>query len=118
MPCARRSGRSRRGLIVPFPAPAVARADNPLAADAVAPPLFRPALPVRRQGRADIALFLAQFYGERKGAVLMHATPRLMTWRERVLARPAVSHVVGRMGAWLASQGRPVPGYVAGIVPG
>lgn len=61
---------------------------------------------------ADIGTFLAQFYGERKGALLTEATPRFMAWRKRVLARPAVRHVVGRMGAWLASQGRGVPDYL------
>jgi glutathione S-transferase len=65
---------------------------------------------------ADIAFFMAQFYGERKGAVMGPATPRLVDWRRRVLARPAVREVVGRMGAWLASQGRPVPAYLADAV--
>ena len=64
---------------------------------------------------ADIGFFMAQFYGERKGAVMSEATPRLMAWRERVLARPAVRIVIGRMGAWLASEGREVPDYVAGL---
>jgi glutathione S-transferase len=63
-------------------------------------------------GYADIGMFLAQFYGERKGALLDDATPRLMDWRARVLARPAVLEVVGRMGAWLKSEGRAVPDYL------
>ncbi len=62
---------------------------------------------------ADIGLFMAQFYGERKGAVMSEATPRLLAWRARVLARLAVRKVIGRMGAWLASEGREVPGYIA-----
>lgn len=66
---------------------------------------------------ADIGFFMAQFYGERKGAVLTSETPRLLDWRARVLARPAVRQVVGRMGAWLASQGREVPDYLAGALP-
>ena len=66
---------------------------------------------------ADIGLFMAQFYGERKGALLSEgATPRLFAWRARVLARPAVRTVIGRMGAWLASQAREVPGYIAEAV--
>jgi glutathione S-transferase len=65
---------------------------------------------------ADIALFMAQFYGERKGAVMNEATPRLLDWRARVLARPAVRTVIGRMGAWLTSQGRDSPAYVADAV--
>jgi glutathione S-transferase len=65
---------------------------------------------------ADIALFMAQFYGERKGAVMTAATPRLLAWRARMLTRPAVRTVIGRMGAWLKSEGRPVPDYLAEAV--
>jgi glutathione S-transferase len=65
---------------------------------------------------ADIGFFMAQFYGERKGAVMGAATPRLLDWRKRVLVRPAVREVVGRVGAWLASEGRPVPAYLAETV--
>ena len=65
---------------------------------------------------ADIGMFMAQFYGERKGALLGGATPRLIDWRTRVLARPAVRHVVGRMGAWLQSEGRDVPAYLKDAV--
>ncbi len=61
---------------------------------------------------ADIGMFMAQFYGERKGALLNEATPRLIDWRSRMLARPAVREVVGRMGEWLRSEGREVPGYL------
>jgi len=67
---------------------------------------------------ADIAFFMAQFYGERKGALLTDATPRLIDWRARVLERPAIRQVIGRMGAWLASKGRAVPDYLAGTLPG
>jgi glutathione S-transferase len=59
---------------------------------------------------------MAQFYGERKGALMSEATPRLLAWRARVLARPAIRTVIGRMGAWLASEGRPVPDYIADAV--
>lgn len=65
---------------------------------------------------ADITFFMAQFYGERKGAVMNDATPRLLEWRARVLERPAVKTVIGRMGAWLKSEGREVPGYLKGVV--
>ena len=58
---------------------------------------------------ADIAFYMAQVFAERKGALLTDATPRLMAWRERVGARPAVRAVVGPMMQFLASQGRPVP---------
>ena len=65
---------------------------------------------------ADIGFFMAQFFGERKGAVLSDATPRLLDWRRRVLARPAVRTVVGRMGAWLKAEERPVPDVLADAV--
>lgn len=58
---------------------------------------------------ADIAFYMAQLFAERKGALMTDATPRLLAWRERVGARPAVRAVVGPMMRFLASQGRPVP---------
>ena len=61
---------------------------------------------------ADIAFFMAQLFGERKGAIMTGETPRLLDWRARVLERPAVGKVAGAMGAWLASHGRPVPEYL------
>jgi hypothetical protein len=33
-------------------------------------------------------------------------------------ARPAVREVVGPMAAYLVSQGRPLPDFLAGLVPG
>src|SRR6185436_17075354 len=65
---------------------------------------------------ADIGFIMAQFYGERKGAVMNDKTPRLLAWRARVLARPAVRFVLGRMGAWLKSEGREVPEYLTDAV--
>lgn len=65
---------------------------------------------------ADIALFMALFFGERKGALLTDATPRLLAWRARMLARPAVRAVIGRMSAWLKAEGRPVPAYLSEVV--
>lgn len=67
---------------------------------------------------ADIGLFMAQFYGERKGAVMNESTPRLLEWRARMLKRPAVRTVIGRMGACLRSEGREVPRYLAGVLRG
>lgn len=61
---------------------------------------------------ADIAFYMAQVFAERKGALMTNATPRLLAWRERVGARPAVRAVVGPMMAFLASQGRPVPAHL------
>jgi glutathione S-transferase len=65
---------------------------------------------------ADIAFFMAQLFGERKGAVMAAATPRLLAWRTRMLERPAVKHVTGEMSAWLESHGRPVPQYLLGLL--
>jgi glutathione S-transferase len=58
---------------------------------------------------ADIAFYMAQVFADRKGAGMTGDTPRLMAWRERVGARPAVREVVGPMMRFLASQGRSVP---------
>jgi glutathione S-transferase len=58
---------------------------------------------------ADIALYMAHVFADRKGAGMTAATPRLVAWRDRIGTRPPVREVVGRMMAFLASQGRPVP---------
>ena len=58
---------------------------------------------------ADIAFYMAQVFADRKGAGMTEETPRLLDWRERVGARPAVREVVGPMMRFLASHGRPVP---------
>ena len=65
---------------------------------------------------ADIGFFMAQFYGERKGAVMNATTPRLLEWRARVLHRPAIRTVIGRMGAWLKAEGREAPAYISGAL--
>src|SRR5262245_5502605 len=65
---------------------------------------------------ADIAFFMAQLFGERKGALLTNATPRLFEWRARMLERPAVARVAGAMAGWLAEHGRPVPEYLANAI--
>ena len=39
------------------------------------------------------------------------AHPRLLAWRARVAARPAVRIVIDAMAAYLRSIGRPVPEY-------
>ncbi len=64
---------------------------------------------------ADIAFFMAQLFGERKGALMTGATPRLLEWRARMLERPPVRSVAGAMGGWLMEQGRPVPAYLAAV---
>jgi len=64
---------------------------------------------------ADIAFFMAQLFGERKGAVATAETPNLLRWRARILERPAVRQVAGAMAAFLRAHARPVPEYLAGI---
>lgn len=58
---------------------------------------------------ADIAFFMAQFFGDRMGAPIGQAHPRLIEWRTRVMARPAVKEVVEPMARYLQGQGRRVP---------
>ena len=58
---------------------------------------------------ADIAFYMAQIFGDRMGAPMTEAHPRLQAWRERMGERPAVRRVAGAMGRYLVSQGRPVP---------
>ena len=97
------------------------RADDPVAVEARAKAAVHYAeLEARLKGRefiagafsyADIGLFMALFFGERKGAALSPATPLLLDWRARMIARPAVRQVVGRMAAWLAAEGREAPEF-------
>jgi glutathione S-transferase len=65
-----------------------------------------------RYSFADIAFFMAALFGERQGAVLGHATPRLLDWRARMMKRTAVHPVVHAMARWLAAAGRPVPAFM------
>lgn len=62
---------------------------------------------------ADIAFFMASLFGDRMGAPITGATPRLLAWRERMATRPAVKHVAGTMARYLAATHRPVPGWLA-----
>lgn len=66
---------------------------------------------------ADIAFYMAQLFGERMGAVMGEGTPRLLAWRERLSQRPAVRQVAGAMAQYLLSQGRPLPAFLAALVP-
>jgi glutathione S-transferase len=61
---------------------------------------------------ADIAFYMAALFGERMGAVVGQGTPKLLAWRERMTSRLAVLPVVSAMAGYLASQGRPVPGWL------
>ena len=60
-------------------------------------------------GFADIAFFMAQIFGERLGAPLTEATPRLIAWRQEILTRPAVRPVMQRLKEYLTVEGRFVP---------
>jgi glutathione S-transferase len=66
---------------------------------------------------ADIAFYMAQLFGARMGAPMTDATPKLMSWRDKVTARPAVRQVVSAMAAYLVSQGRPLPQFMAPLAP-
>jgi len=61
---------------------------------------------------ADIAFYMAALFGERQGAPLTPATPRLLAWRDRMTRRTAVRMVAGAMADWLAAAGRPVPAFL------
>jgi glutathione S-transferase len=63
---------------------------------------------------ADIAFYMAQLFGARKGAPMTLETPKLLAWRERMTARPAVRKVAGAMAVYLISIGRPVPDFLEG----
>jgi glutathione S-transferase len=64
---------------------------------------------------ADIAFYMAQLFGERMGAPMTGATPRLLNWRPRLTARPTVRKVIAPMVDYLVSLKRPVPEFVKGI---
>ena len=55
----------------------------------------------------------AALCGERMGAPMAQgATPRLVQWRDRMSARPAVRAVVVPMAKWLLANGRPLPRFL------
>src|SRR6266568_1463069 len=62
---------------------------------------------------ADIAFYMAQLFGARKGAPMTNETPRLVAWQGRMTARPAVRTVAGRMADYLVGIGRPVPDFLS-----
>lgn len=65
---------------------------------------------------ADIAFFMAQIFTDRMGAPMPAQATRLLAWRGRMSARPAVRQIAGAMGRYLLSQGRPLPGFLQSIV--
>ena len=62
---------------------------------------------------ADIAFYMAQLFGDRMGAPMSDAHPRLQAWRERMGEQPAVRQVAGAMGRYLLSIGRKLPAFLA-----
>jgi glutathione S-transferase len=66
---------------------------------------------------ADIAFYMAQLFGARMGAPMIEVTPKLLRWRDRIAARPAVRQVVGTMAAYLVAQGRPLPDFLSAFAP-
>lgn len=64
----------------------------------------------------DISFFMAQIFADRMGAPMPEQAARLLAWRSRMSSRPAVRQVAGVMGRYLLSQGRPLPGFLQGIV--
>ena len=64
---------------------------------------------------ADIAFYMAQLFGARMGADMTGETPRLLQWRQRMTARPAVLKVVRPMADYLRSDGRSVPAFLPSI---
>jgi glutathione S-transferase len=62
---------------------------------------------------ADIAFYMAALFGERRGAPITAATPRLLEWRERMTQRPAVRELAGAMARRLKEAGRSVPQFMS-----
>jgi glutathione S-transferase len=65
---------------------------------------------------ADVAFYMAQLFGARMGAEMTEETPRLLSWRARMTARPAVRTVVGPMAGYIVSQRLPLPGFLSRLV--
>lgn len=61
---------------------------------------------------ADIACFMADFFGVVLGAACREETPGLNAWRSRVSRRPAVRDVVAPMARYMADRGLPCPSYI------
>lgn len=65
---------------------------------------------------ADIAFYIAQFFAARHTVPMGEGEPRLLEWRRRMAARPAVAPVIDAMARYLRSIDYPVPDYGAGNV--
>lgn len=64
---------------------------------------------------ADIAFYMAQLFGARMGAPMDATYPKLLAWRDRMSARPAVAEVAGAMGRYLLGQGRALPPFLQAL---
>jgi glutathione S-transferase len=64
---------------------------------------------------ADIAFYMAQLFGARMTAPMDERHPRLLAWRDRMSARPAVAQVAGAMDRYLLSQGRKLPPFLQAL---
>jgi len=65
---------------------------------------------------ADIAFYMAQLFGERMGAQLTAATPRLIHWRARMTARAAIRSTLAPFVDHLRSLDRPIPKHLSEAV--
>ena len=61
---------------------------------------------------ADIAFFMAQLFAARLGAPMNTATPDLLSWRERLTARPAVNQVIRQFADTLTIYKLPIPDFI------
>ena len=64
-------------------------------------------------GYADIAFFMAQLFAARMGAPMTATTPRVLAWREVMIARPAVNAILRRFHATLTQLGLRIPDFLA-----
>jgi glutathione S-transferase len=63
---------------------------------------------------ADIAFYMAQFFAARHTVPMAQACAKLLAWRRRMAARPAVKPVIEAMAGYLRSIDYPVPDFGAG----
>lgn len=61
---------------------------------------------------ADIAFYMAQVFGERMGAPMTSATPKLVDWRTSMTERPTVQKALRPMIEFLVAQRSPVPDFL------
>jgi glutathione S-transferase len=61
---------------------------------------------------ADIAFYMAQLFAARLGAPMTEATPRLLAWRDRLTARPAVRQLVLQFADTLTRFNLPLPEFI------